>query len=103
MSAGEVPTVLLIGADRKQASILRRYCQGLIETPLLRQEVVRATEDLIEFRNGAVLEVVTNDVRLIRGRSAVAVIGSECCTGRPMRPRCRVTRRWLLLLCRRWR
>src|SRR5215471_3407477 len=79
MSAGEQAVVLLLGADRKQAGILRRYCEGLLRAPLLAREVVRTTDDLIEFRNGAALEIATNDARLVRGRSAVAVLGSECC------------------------
>jgi len=68
----------LLGADRKQASILRRYCEGLLEAKRLRREIVRQHRDIIEFRNGAALEVGTNDARLIRGRSAIAVLGSEC-------------------------
>jgi len=79
MSAGETATVLLLGADRKQASILRRYCEGLLQAPLLAAEVSRLTDDAIEFRNGGQLEIGTNDVRLVRGRSAVAVLGSETC------------------------
>jgi hypothetical protein len=79
MSAGEPAVVLLLGRDKKQAGILRRYCEGLLEAPLLAHEVKRLADDVIEFRNGAVLEVATNDARLIRGRSAVAVLGSECC------------------------
>jgi hypothetical protein len=79
MSPGEPAVVLLIGADRRQASILRRYCEGLLQVPLLKQEVLRSSDDVVEFRNGAVLEVGTNDSRLIRGRSAIAVLGSECC------------------------
>jgi hypothetical protein len=34
---------------------------------------------VIEFRSGSLLEVATNDARLVRGRSAIAVLGSECC------------------------
>jgi hypothetical protein len=79
ISAGEQAVVVLLGADRRQAAILRRYCEGLLETPLLRAEVVRATYDVVEFRNGASLEIATNDARLVRGRSAIAVLGSECC------------------------
>ena len=79
ISAGEQAVVLLLGADRKQAAILRRYCQGLLEVPRLKREVTRITNDLIEFRNGASLEIGTNDANLIRGRSAIAVLGSECC------------------------
>jgi hypothetical protein len=79
ISAGEGAVCLLLGADRKQASILRRYCGGLLAMPLLAKEVTRQTDDVIEFRNGASLEVATNNASLIRGRSAIAVLGSECC------------------------
>lgn len=78
-SVGEGAVVILLGADKKQAAILRRYCEGLLQTPLLAREVVRQTGELIEFRNGSSLEIATNDVRLVRGRSAIAVLGSECC------------------------
>jgi hypothetical protein len=79
-SPGEQMCVLLLGADRRQAMILRKYCGGLLEAPRLKREVrrdVRSTENQIEFRNGAMLEVGTNDARLIRGRSAIAILGSE--------------------------
>ena len=78
-SVGEGAVVLLLGADRKQAAILRKYCHGLLNVPLLAQEVSRATDELVEFKNGSSLEIATNDARLIRGRSAIAVLGSECC------------------------
>ena len=79
MSAGEQAVVLLLGADKKQAHILRRYAKGLLQAPLLAAEVTRFTDNVIEFRNGAVLEIATNDVSLVRGRSAIAVLGSEAC------------------------
>jgi hypothetical protein len=78
-SAGEQAVVILLGADKKQAAILRRYCEGLLRAPLLAQEVTRSTGEVIEFKNGASLEIATNDARLVRGRSAIAVLGSECC------------------------
>jgi hypothetical protein len=77
-SPGEGSVCLLIGADKRQASILRRYCHGLLQAPLLAREVVRQTDLVTEFRNGASLEIGTNDARLIRGRSAIALLGSEC-------------------------
>ena len=79
ISAGEQAVCILLGADKKQAAILRRYCQGLLETPLLVPEVGRNTGEVTEFRNGSSLEISTNDARLVRGRSAIAVLGSECC------------------------
>ena len=77
ISAGEQASVLLLGADKRQAAILRRYCMGLLEAPLLAAEITRRTDEVIEFRNGASLEIATNDARLVRGRSAIAVLGSE--------------------------
>jgi hypothetical protein len=79
ISAGEQAVCVLLGADKKQAGILRRYCEGLLQAPMLAPEIVRQTADVIEFRNGASLEITTNDARLVRGRSAIAVLGSECC------------------------
>jgi hypothetical protein len=78
LSPGEHGVVLLLGGDRKQARILRQYCAGLLEAPMLAAMVTRTTEERIEFRNGSVLEVATNDANLVRGRSAIAVLGTEC-------------------------
>ena len=41
MSAGEQAVVTLLGADKKQASILRKYCEGLLRAPLLAREVAK--------------------------------------------------------------
>jgi hypothetical protein len=37
LSAGEQAVVILLGADRKQAAILRRYCDGFLRMPMLAQ------------------------------------------------------------------
>jgi hypothetical protein len=79
ISAGEQAVVLLLGRDKKQAAILRRYCHGLLQAEAIKREVVRETRDVIEFRNGASLEIISNDASLVRGRSATAVLGSEAC------------------------
>lgn len=77
LSPGEQGVVMLIGTDKKQARILRSYCDGLLQAPLLAAEVDRDTGETIEFKSGASLEVVVNDARLVRGRSAIAIIGTE--------------------------
>jgi hypothetical protein len=77
MAPGEPAVVMLIGCDKKQAAVLRRYADGLLRAPLLAPEVMRRTEERIELRSGAALEITTNDHRLIRGRSAIAVLGDE--------------------------
>jgi hypothetical protein len=79
MSPGEQAVGLLLGADKKQAKILRRYCQGLLAAPMLKALVSRNIDELIEFKNGAALEIATNDAELVRGRSTIAVLGTECC------------------------
>jgi hypothetical protein len=79
LSPGEQAVVILLGKDKKQAAILRQYCHGLLRVPALARQVVRNTQEVIEFANGAQLEIVVNDASLVRGRSAVAVLGSECC------------------------
>jgi hypothetical protein len=78
-SAGEGAVCILLGADKRQSSILRKYAEGLLQVPLLTREVTRSTGEVTEFRNGASLEIATNDARLVRGRSAIMVAGSECC------------------------
>lgn len=77
ISAGEGAVVILIGADKQQAKILRKYCHGLLEAPRLAAEVIRQTDTVIEFRNGGSLEIVANDADLVRGRSAIAILGTE--------------------------
>jgi hypothetical protein len=42
-------------------------------------DIARVARMMTEFRNGSSLEISTNDARLVRGRSAIAVLGSECC------------------------
>lgn len=77
LSAGELGVVILIGSDKKQARILRRYCRALIAKPMIAAEVKRDTDDVLEFRNEASLEVCTNDAGLVRGRSVLALLGTE--------------------------
>ena len=79
LSPGEQAVVILLGRDKKQAGILRRYCRGLLQTETLQREITRETNDIVEFRNGAVLEISSNDASLVRGRSAIAALGSEAC------------------------
>jgi hypothetical protein len=77
LSPGEQGTVLLIGSDKRQAKILRRYCRALVAVPMIAAEVSRATDEALEFRNGASLEVVACDADLVRGRSVLALLATE--------------------------
>jgi hypothetical protein len=79
LSVGEAATVILVSTDKKGAAILRKYCGGLCRAPLLAAEVSRFTDEVIEFKNGSAIEIITNNESLIRGRSATAVLGTESC------------------------
>jgi hypothetical protein len=44
---------------------------------MIKAEVHRYTDEILEFKNGAALEVCTNDAGTIRGRSVLALLGTE--------------------------
>jgi hypothetical protein len=75
LSPGERCIILLVAADREQAKILHRYCQGILSAPILWQSILNITAFEIELKGNVVIEVVTRSYRTIRGRSvAVAVL-----------------------------
>ena len=43
LSPGERAIVLLVAADREQAKILHRYCQGILSPPILQSSVLNVT------------------------------------------------------------
>jgi len=78
LSPGEVATVMVIAADRKQARAVMRYISGLVnENPMLRRMVVRDNSEGIEFNNRAVIEITTASHRSVRGYTLAAVIADE--------------------------
>jgi hypothetical protein len=79
LSLGERGVVLLLAVDKKQAAVLSRYAAGICTGELIAPEVVRQTAEEIEFANGAVIEIGTNDHRTVRSRTCLAVIGDEAC------------------------
>lgn len=75
---GEVPTVLILAADREQAQVALRYVRGLIQcSPLLAQEVASEARERITLHSGVEIQVATSDYRAVRGRSLVAAICDE--------------------------
>ena len=67
VSAGEGLFAFCSVPIKQAGRILRRYCEGLLQAPLLAAEIMRRTDDVIEFRNGASLEISTNDASLVAG------------------------------------
>ena len=77
LSPGERAIVLLVAADREQAKILHRYCQGILSPPLLESHVLNVTAGEIELKGGVTIEVVTRSYRAVRGRSVCVAILDE--------------------------
>ena len=77
LSPGERAIVLLVAADREQAKILHRYCQGILSPPLLESHVLNVTASEIELKGAVTIEVVTRSYRTVRGRSVCVAILDE--------------------------
>jgi hypothetical protein len=77
LSPGERAIVLLVAADREQAKILHRYCQGILSPPLLESHVLNVTASQIELKGGVTIEVVTRSYRTVRGRSVCVAVLDE--------------------------
>src|SRR5262249_28626606 len=78
LRAGEVGTVLCLGADQAQARITMSYCRGILEqSPMLSAMVENITAEEITLTNGIVISVRSANYRRLRGLTCVAVIASE--------------------------
>jgi hypothetical protein len=77
LSPGERGIALLVGADREQAKILHRYCQGILSPPILQSLVLNVTASEIELKGGVTIEVVTRSYRSVRGRSVCVAVLDE--------------------------
>lgn len=78
LSPGEVATVMVIAADRKQARAVMRYISGLVNNnAMLRRMIVRENSEAMEFDNRAVIEITTASHRSVRGYTLAAVIADE--------------------------
>jgi hypothetical protein len=77
LSPGERAICLVVAADREQAKILHRYCQGILSPPLLASQVLNVTASEIELKGNVVIEVVTRSYRTVRGRSVCVAVLDE--------------------------
>ncbi len=77
LAPGEVATVMVIAADRKQARAVMRYLRGMLANPMLSRLVMRDQTEGIELTNRCAIEVMTASHRSTRGYTAAAVIADE--------------------------
>ena len=78
LAPGEVATIAVIAADRRQARVIFRYILGLLrEVRPLAELVENETGDTITLSNRVIIEVHTASFRVTRGYTFAAVLADE--------------------------
>lgn len=78
LAPGEVATVAVIAADRRQARAIFRYVSGLLNAVgLLKSMIEDEGADSITLTNNVVIEIATASFRVTRGYSFAAVLADE--------------------------
>jgi hypothetical protein len=78
LGPGEVATVMIVAADRRQARVCMRYIAGLLESvPMLKRQIQGTTQESITLKSRVVIEVHTASFRTTRGYSIVAALLDE--------------------------
>jgi Phage integrase family len=78
LAPGEVGTLPVIAADRRQARTVMRYITGFLdEVPMLRELVANLAKETIELTNRVTIEVHTASFRAVRGYSLIGVVCDE--------------------------
>lgn len=79
LAPGEIATVMVVAADRKQARVVMRYVKGFIRAvPMLSSMIVgKDKRESIELSNRVSIEIHTAGSRTLRGYTCAAVINDE--------------------------
>lgn len=78
LAPGEVGTVMVIAADRRQARTIIRYAKAMLtQIPLLADMVVAERAEGVDLLNGTAIEVGTASFRTTRGYTYVACLCDE--------------------------
>lgn len=78
LAKGEVGTVMLLAANKRQARTLMRYINGFLDSiPILKSMIVRQTRESIELKNRIVIEIHVSNFRSVRGYTIVTAICDE--------------------------
>jgi hypothetical protein len=78
LGPGEVATIMVVAADRKQARTIMRYCLGLLKAvPMLRQQIEGVTRESISLANRVHVEIHTASFASTRGYTCAAALLDE--------------------------
>jgi phage terminase large subunit-like protein len=76
LSPGEVPTVMVTAADKRQARTIFKYTSEFLKA-LDVVSVERETQEILELSNGLSIEIMAADFRSVRGYTCVALLLDE--------------------------
>lgn len=80
LSVGDVGTLPVVAADRRQARTCMQYISGLLdETPMLAALVLGRTADSVELSTGVRIDIHTASWRALRGYTVVGCVLDEVC------------------------
>lgn len=78
VAPGEVPTIAIIAADRRQARVILGYVVGFLRSvPMLEAMIEDELTESVRLRNGVVVEIHTGSIGAPRGRTFAAVLADE--------------------------
>jgi hypothetical protein len=77
LTSGERASVVIIAADRRQATVIFKYLRAFLGIAPLAGMIERMTADTIDLSNSVTLEIVTASYRTIRGKTCVACLLDE--------------------------
>jgi len=78
LAPGELGMVLLLSASMAQSKVVFGYALGFLQaSPVLRKEIVEATQSEIRLKNGLVIAVHANSFRSVRGRTICGCVFDE--------------------------
>ena len=75
---GEIGVLLVLAQDQRNATNILNYVEeNLAASPVLRQLVIRRTQDAIELKNNIRIEVRPASFRKLRGPTYIAILADE--------------------------
>lgn len=78
LAPGERGMVFIVAVDKAQASIIKRYISGILDSsPILRNMIDRELTEEIHLKNGITIAVKTCNYRTLRGYTIVCAILEE--------------------------
>lgn len=79
LAPGEKGVVAVLAPTKAQGRIVKDYVRAILDTPMLRAQVVGETATSFELRTGVKVEIMAGDWKTVRGYTLLAAIVDEVC------------------------